>query len=178
MFYFGIVHKIETRSITFQVLESCSSKLLKCSLGNLAIRTPVEVNSRVYVEIEPQVNQLPKLKTLHLSSFAMCSDCNKPCDLTSAQFMCDCWGKTIVKGSAKIVGHEEKQYTYGPGVKLTMKLKDKEEAYYAVLFANSPFYNIAKQLKVDNFCFIKATVKDSTNDNVLLNVFSFEIDSM
>ena len=172
MFYFGIVNKIEKYTITLQVLESCSCKLLKCSLGN--ITTPFEVNSRVYIEIEPQVNKLPKLKTIHLADFDMCPDCNKPHDVTNAQIMCDCWGMKLVKGSVKILGVEEKQYTYGPGVKLTMRLKDKEETYHAVLFGNSPFYLLATQLKVESFCFIKATVKDTNQENILLNVFAFD----
>ena len=169
---FGYIHKLEANTVTLEVPSLCDSRLLKCHLNG--IKTPLEVGLKVRFEAERRDNNLPKLTGICRAAFDTCTDCNKPYEITDAQVICECFGRKIIKGNLKITAKEERSYQYGPGIKLSMKLGNRIETYHAVIFSNSPFYDFAQELKVDDFCRVKGEIKEENYEHVLIRVFVFD----
>ena len=172
---FGYIRKMEGNTLTLEVPSSYDNRLLKCYRNGLG--TSLQISDRVSFETQRRDNNLPKLIYICLADFDKCQGCNKPFDLAESQVACGCYdgfGRNIVKGVVKITAKEERSYPYGPGFKLSMALRNGNDTYHTVIFPNSPFYDLAKEIPVDAFCGIKGEIKQQNDEHILIRVFVFD----
>ena len=115
--------------------------------------------------------------------FDNCYRCHKSREETCAQQRCECYtdDTEFLIGEAVVISKSMQQYQNSWGWKIAMQKDDKTTLHF-VVFQSSPFFDLASDLFIGQFCMYKGIVKNPSsninniynkecNKHILLNIY-------
>ena len=112
--------------------------------------------------------------------FDNCYRCHKSREETCAQQECECYtdDTEFLTGEAVVVSKTMQQYQNSWGWKIAMQKDDKTTLHF-VVFQSSPFFDLASDLFIGQFCMYKGIIKNPSGNkcdkHILLNMYHLRV---
>ena len=138
----------------------------------------IDIQKYKHIETGDQVKYIHGLVVKE--QYDNCYRCHKSREETCALQVCECYTDDMefLTGEGVVVSKSMQEYQNSWGWKIAMQKDDKTTIHF-VVFQASPFFDLASDLFIGQFCMYKGTMKNQSGNkcgkHILLNMYHLRV---